>query len=437
MLGRVHELARALRSAGVPVSLTEHLDALRALERIGLAQRQVVKEALAATMVKSKAHRPAFDTLFDLYFAPAPPGSPEPAAPAQLEQALASVLSGGGELNSVVRVAVESFGRSGTGAGEWFSQYQVLRALGLDTLVETVVADAAAGAPALQRALIREEIEERAEAVRAAVLAETRRRMAEVRGEEAVAAYALRPLPEDVSFLSATAQDIAELQRAVRPLARKLAARLALKRRRTRRGALDLRHTLRASMSSGGVPFSPRFRNRAPHRPEIVVLCDVSSSVLRFARFGLMLVHALAWQFTRVRSFAFIDAVDEITHLFDHEDFFVAVERVGREAAVVRYDGHSDYGACFEMLLEEHPGAVGPKTTLLILGDARSNHRPARVEALAELAGAARRTYWLNPEPRADWDTGDSIASAFGGVVDAMVEVRNLRQLEDFIAGAL
>jgi uncharacterized protein with von Willebrand factor type A (vWA) domain len=179
------------------------------------------------------------------------------------------------------------------------------------------------------------------------------------------------------------------------------------------------------------------FRTRPPHRPELFILCDVSSSVARFARFALMLTHALSSQFTKVRSFAFVDTIDEVTRFFDHEDFVVAVERMKGEADIVSHDGHSDYGNTFESFLETYGKDVGPKTTLLILGDARNNYRPREEWALKELTQRVKHSYWLNPEPRGDWDTGDSAASDYAPFVDTMVEVRNLKQLEDFIARRL
>ena len=210
-----------------------------------------------------------------------------------------------------------------------------------------------------------------------------------------------------------------------------------MRRRRDARGQLDVRKTVRHSLSTGGVPFEAAFRHRAPHRPELAVVCDVSGSVARFARFGLMLTHSLAARFTRVRSFAFVDTVDEVTRFFDREDFIEAVDRMKDEAQVTSSDGRTDYGRTFAQLLREYPGAIGPKTTLLILGDAWNNYRLRNEDDLRELAWKAHRTYWLNPEPWADWDTDDSVASAYAPYVDRMVEVRNLRQLEDFIARQL
>ena len=449
MLDRMLEFGRALRAAGVPVAVSENLDALRALQHVSLDERESMKAALAATMVKNEGHRAAFDTLFDLYFgtgrgvealAERDAGDTE-STREELTAELRDALNGqgGGDLRDLARRAVAQFGRlESPASGTWYSQYQVLRTLDVDSLVEMLRGSAEVDdtTSAFERRLRLGEIEARARAFRDMTLAETRRRVAEHDGPEKVARYAVTPLPEDLSFLSATS-DMAELRRAVRPLARKLATRVAMKRRRARRGQLDVRRTVRHSLSTGGVPFDTEFRHRAPHRPELVVLCDVSSSVSRFARFALMLTHALSSQFSRVRSFAFVDTLDEVTHFFEHEDFLTAVDRMYREAEVVRVDGHSDYGASFQRLHDLHGAEIGPRTTLLILGDARNNYRAHEAWALKALRASARHTYWLNPEPVGDWDTGDSLASTYAACVDKMVEVRNLRQLEEFIARVL
>jgi uncharacterized protein with von Willebrand factor type A (vWA) domain len=444
VLERMLEFNRALREAGIPVAVSESIDALAALEHVAVVERAPFKAALAATMIKSETQRPAFDTLFDLYFGAGggprpddPDATSDPSATREelLEELLDALRSGdAGALRDIARRAVGRFGRlEGSGSREWYSNYEVLRALDPNTLLARLQQEIAeAGITGFEAQILRDRFDERMRAFRAAVLADTRRRVAEYRGPEAVASYAVQPLPEDLNFLSATA-DMTDLRRAVRPLARKLATRVAMKRRRARRGQLDIRRTIRHSLSTGGVPFDTSFKHRAPHRPELFVLCDVSSSVARFARFALMLTHALSAQFSRVRSFAFVDAIDEVTRFFEHEDFFAAIDRMNQEAAVVFDDGHSDYGAVFERFLDHHGRDVGPKTTLLILGDARTNYRARRVEALKALTERAHHTYWLNPESVQDWDTGDSAASEYAAVVDQMIEVRNLRQLEEFI----
>src|SRR5439155_6898628 len=184
--------------------------------------------------------------------------------------------------------------------------------------------------------------EARVRGFRSEVDAEVRRRLAEHRGPEAVARHSVRPLPEDLEFVRATRDGIAQLRRAIRPLAGKLATRLAMKRKHARRGRLDVRRTMRHSLSTGGVPFDTRYRHRTPHKPELFLLCDISGSVSAFARFTLMFVHAFQAQFARVRSFVFVDTIDEVTGFFEHEDFVDAVERMNAQASVVWLDGHSD-----------------------------------------------------------------------------------------------
>ena len=445
MLDRFLEFASALREHGVPVAAAEDADALTTLKHIPLEDREATREALACTLIKTGSHRPVFDVLFDLYFSPGGFGNEDEADVEQradddvlneVEQALAT--GDAAAMRAAARAAVAQFGRiANSPSKDWFSHYQVMRAIDLDTLLsrlEDELTDDADGP--LGARLIRDELAARGAQLRAAALAETRRRVAEQRGPQAVADYAVGPLPEDADFFGLTT-DIAEMRKAIRPLARRLATRVAMKRRRQRRGHLDMRHTVRASLASGGVPFDTRFTRRAPHRPELFVLCDVSGSVGRFARFTLMLTHALSAQFSRVRSFAFIDRLDEVTRFFDHEDFLVAVDRMNREADLVWLDGHSDYGSSLEQFWERFGRDIGPKTTLLILGDARTNYRARKAEVLKAIQAKVRHTYWLNLEPRKDWDTGDSAASEYERYVDDMVEVRNLRQLEDFIAKVL
>jgi uncharacterized protein len=195
-----------------------------------------------------------------------------------------------------------------------------------------------------------------------------------------------------------------------------------------------VRKTVRASLSTGGVPFDTRYKHRSVHKPELFLLCDISGSVAAFARFTLMFVHAFHAHFSRVRSFVFVDTLDEVTHMFENEDFLAAIDRMGKEADVVWLDGHSDYGTSFDRFWKQHGQDVGPRASVLVLGDARNNYRDSSSWVLRELKKKAKRVYWLNPEPTRYWDTGDSIAGEYARHIDGMIEVRNLRQLEEFIA---
>jgi hypothetical protein len=448
LLDRTVELVEAMRRVGVPVSLAESLDAVRAMGQVDLLHREALRAALAATTVKRPAHRDAFDALFDLYFplatgtvAPeaADEGDDDPLAgidPTDAEQvrdALARLLLNADDatLRRLARLAVAGLGRADAAPGRqsWFS-YRVMRALSPDTLIARLLADTPRG---LEEQVARRTIAERSRRFEQYVDAEVRRLLAEEKGVEQVAKTAVKGLPEHVDFVRATRADLDALRRDVLPLARRLATRLAARRRLGRRGRLDFRRTVRASLGTGGVPVVTHHRPHKPHRPELVILCDVSGSVSAFARFTLMLAYALREQFTKVRAFAFIDTCDEVTRFFENGDFLDAMRRLSEEAQLVWFDGHSDYGHSFEVFAERYADAVGPRTSLLILGDARNNYRATGAAALTNVVRRARHAYWLNPEPRTYWDSGDSAVSAYAALVDEMVEVRNAEQLQAFV----
>ena len=451
LLGNLEGFVAALRAAGVPAGTSEVLDATRVMGAVDLLDRPQLRAGLAATLLKRPAHRPAFDTLFDLWW-PVAVGEPEPATdgedrtgdvdPEVLRDELRQLLLTGDDeaLLRFARRAVALLGRAETQPGRqsWFA-YRVLRALSADTLVASLLDALLAGQPrgGLAEQVARQTVRERIAALQAYVDAEVRRRVAEERDRDTVARTALRPLVDEVDFLRAQRDDLAAMRRTVHPLARRLAARLAARRRLGREGRLDVRRTVRASLGSGGVPLVTHHRPRRAHKPELVVLCDVSGSVAGFAHFTLMLTAALREQFTRVRAFAFVDTCDEVTRLFaPGADLADSVSRLSREADLVWYDGHSDYGHAFEVFADRWPDAVGPKTSLLVLGDGRTNYRDPGLPLLRTLVDRSRHAYWLNPEPRRQWGSGDSAATRYGEVIE-MVECRTVAQLADFVTRLL
>ena len=286
----------------------------------------------------------------------------------------------------------------------------------------------------LEERLEMDEYKNRIEDLKKQIESEIRRSLVADRGVEAMARTLRKPLPEDVDFMHASREEMANLRRSLYPLTRKLAARLARRRKYGRRGPLDFRKTIRHSLSYGGVPAEPKFKYPRPSKPEIMVIADISGSVAAFARFTLHLLYAISSQFSKVRSFVFIDGLDEVTRFLEGvEDIGEAVHKVNTEADVVWVDGHSDYGHAFGVFWEKYGKDIGPKTTVLILGDARNNYHASQSWILKEAQHKARKLYWLNPEPRAYWDTGDSILGEYATYCDGAYEVRNLRQLEAFI----
>ena len=461
--GFIHEL----RSAGLPVSMTENLDAMRAVEHIDIADRDEFRTALGATLVKHHRHWPAFETVFDVYFSLYSHGveADDPNADEWAELAGQDGQAAGGgpggelsreelaqllldalmsmdrdQLRRLAAAAVQAFAgmEPGRPVGGTYYLYRTLRQLDLDDLAARLVGRAREEGDVpddpLAARLQEEEFQRRLRVLRQLVESEIRRRLVADRGIEAMARTLRKPLPEDVDFMHASREELLALRKALQPLTRKLAVRLARKRRHGRKGPLDFRNTMRHSLSYGGVPADPKFKFPRPAKPEIIVLADISGSVAAFARFTLHLVYAISSQFSKVRSWVFIDGIDEVTSYFEGiEDIGEAVHRVNTEADVIWVDGHSDYGHAFDTFWKAHARDVSPKSTVLLLGDARNNYHASNAWIVAEMRKKARHVYWLNPEPRSYWDTGDSIVGEYGTHCDGVYECRNLRQLERFV----
>ena len=460
-----------LRTAGLPVSLSENIDAAQAVRHIPLEDRNAFKYALAATLVKNNNHWKTFETLFEVYFSlrgaeyslevndfddsdidPGEEAEQNPAgdggqgggdglSPEELAELLYQALLRNDEtlMRAIARAAVQRYAgmEPGRPVGGTYYLYRTLRNLDLDSVLDRLMDSAREqdqNMTPFQERLERDEYDTRMDQMRKEIEAEIRRRLVADRGAEAMAKTLRKPLPEDVDFMHANREEMTALRRAIYPLTRKLAVRLARKRRHKRKGPLDFRSTVRHSLSYGGVPADPRFRHPKPSKPEIFVVADISGSVAAFARFTLHLVYAISGQFSRVRSFVFIDGLDEVTQYFEGvDDIGEAIHRVNTEADVVWVDGHSDYGHALEVFWDKYGNDVGPKTTVLILGDARNNYHASQAWITKEIQRRARKLFWLNPEPKAYWDTGDSIVSEYGAHCDGTFEVRNLRQLERFV----
>jgi uncharacterized protein with von Willebrand factor type A (vWA) domain len=442
---RLTGLVGALRSHGVRIGTGETVDAARALEALGLTDRERLREGLAATLLHGEAQRRVFDPVFDVYF-PRRVGMPDTDAPADREAirdrlAVALAANDVAMMGQLAVDAVNGFGGYGSSPGsDGWSSYQTLDRLRPQTLMARVRDGIRAqeGGSGFADRLLEDEIRRRIDVFRAQVAAEARRRVAERRGRDDIARRAVSPTPDRVDFLIAGRDQLTELRRVVQPLARKLATRLAARRRRAARGTIDLRRTLRGSLSTGGVPMRPVLRRRRPVRPELVLLCDVSGSVSGFSDFTMLLVQALHDQFSKVRIFAFVNRIDEVTGLLTHgaADPGGLGARIRDEATLTQWHGSSDYGVAFGEFAERYADAVSSRTTVFVLGDARTNMSDPNLPAVRRISERARRVYWLNPESRSQWGTGDSAAPAYAELVE-MHECRNARQLSALIARLL
>ncbi len=441
---RLTSLVAALRAHGMRIGTGETVDAAEAVEALGLADREQLREGLAATLLHGTGQRQVFDPVFDLYF-PRGVGVPEQRAANrdELRDRLADALAAGDEalLARLAMEAVDGFGGYGSSpASDGWSSYQTLDRLRPQTLLARVRDSirAQGGSSGFTDRLLEDEIRRRIETFRALVATEARRRIAERRDRDDLARRAVATTADRVDFLFAAQPQLAELRRTVQPLARKLATRLAARRRRAARGTIDLRRTLRGSLSTGGVPMKPVLRRRRPVRPELVLLCDVSGSVSGFSDFTMLLVQALHDQFSKVRVFAFVNRIDEVTGLLVHgtADPEGLGARIQAEATLTGWHGSSDYGVALGEFAERYGDAVGPRTTVFVLGDARTNMSDPNLPAVRQIAERARRVYWLNPEQRSRWGTGDSAAPDYAELVE-MHECRTVRQLSALVARLL
>ncbi len=414
LVGRVIDLGRLLQAGGVDVAQAELIDAGRAATVVDLGSREELRTALRATMVKESRHFGIFDAAFERLFPLLAVGGTDE----DLTRAgLARLIASGGNLGpAAARLVDELGGLDRDHRGERHHVQRVCRGADLARLMSEALRADPGAAP--------QDLRLRVEELKRLIASEVRARLGDPQTDETEG-----PL-EDVEFLKASRAELDRVRQAVRPLARKLAGRLARRRRSLRSGRVNMRRTVRQSVSSGGVPFDVAFKRRSPRRPELFVLCDISGSVAEFSLFTLTLMAALSAEVARTRSFVFVGAVDEVTALLKATGHGIEPWQIMRNTNVIGADGHSDYGRVLDQFWAETADRdLRPSATVLITGDARTNYRPAGAEALARIGGRARRLYWLNPEPKDRWDTHDSQMSAYARSCAEVFEVRNLRQL--------
>jgi uncharacterized protein with von Willebrand factor type A (vWA) domain len=438
--------ADALRGEGVALGTSELNDAFAALGEIAWTQPAQFREALAATLAKSPDDRRVFDLVFDRYFFRAAEGAaiehgiregdaagddPDGITggeridyDALREQILQAIRAGDeAALRDLARLAIAAFGRRGEGSGVLGVDVQrIRRALGLRSEPGGLVKGEGAPAESLTREQIRRfEVALRRELERAQI-------------ERTQALPPSRPLNElDRALPSGPLQDLAAVHRVVMQLKRRLATQGHQARGSRRHAHVDVRRTMRASLETGGVPVVLKFRPKRPRRPELYVLCDVSTSVTSASVFFLSVLHALHDSFRRMRSFVFVERISEVTDVFTRERSFKAVsDAISKDAGVADVSGYTDYGRVWREFLALVEDGLHPRATVIVLGDARTNGRDPRAEVFARIAERAGRTFWLNPEPRLYWNYGDSVIAAYEQHCDAY-ECWTTRQLEDFV----
>ncbi|OAI38991.1 CoxE [Actinobacteria bacterium SCGC AG-212-D09] len=437
--GSLLAFAEDLREEGVAVGTSEILDSFAVLEHVPWFEQEDFKEALAATLAKSPEDRRVFELVFDRYFFRAAEAEAarqnitEGASGAEgeaeinldtLRLQIAAALRDGsdGAMRDLARLAIAAFGE-GQGSGVLGVDVQrIRRALGLRAEPQPDLPEddpRRHGTPREQ--LRRFEQHLRRELERAMI-------------ERTASLPPKRPLNElDRALPTGPIQDLAAVHRVVAQLKRRLATQGQELKGRKRHAHVDVRRTMRASLETGGVPITLKYRPQRPRRPEIFVLCDVSTSVTSASTFFLSVLHALHDAFRKLRSFVFIERISEVTEVFERErDFRAASEAISKDAGVADISGYTDYGRVWEEFLVEIEDELHPRATVIVLGDARTNGRPPRDDVFAAITAKAGRTFWLNPEPRLYWNYGDSVISAYEKHCIAF-ECWRTDQLEEFV----
>ncbi|HPA72836.1 MAG TPA: VWA domain-containing protein, partial [Spirochaetota bacterium] len=441
------DFAKILQDAGVTISTVEVLDMFTALRHVNPYDREIFRQALAITMVKDYTDIPVFDRCFSEFFdkrsgqkgfdfdiflrdaqnsesarerlgmdeadrerlmeeidllvdtalAENPEKTPQEIIKLLLDEPQASSASGAlGQLlfnvrsrNSEASADADMFGRGEKGpSGE-----------GDDFLAEMV-----------------------RERVRRRVFEKTSGRAINRRDEYLLHRYIYRLTPAEVK----------EMRDLITRFGQKLKNRISIRKKRVKHGGIDVKRTLRKNMQYGGTPFRIFHKDRKIDRPQLVVLCDISSSVSQYSRFMLLLAHTLQSLFSKVRSFAFISNMVEITHLFMEMDPERAVNSIFSDTNFT-YGWGSNYGRCFTQFVREYGDSLTSKTTVLVLGDARNNNQDPGLDSFIRIGERCRNLFWLNPDRRHLWAWSDSIAELYLPHCKEMKEVRNFLDLSDFI----
>jgi uncharacterized protein len=436
MAPRLLEFADELRNEGVAVGTSELLDAFHALDAVSWTSQDDFREALAATLAKSQEDRHVLDVLFERFFFRAVEreaverglkeerfSGAEGLDLEALREAIRDAIRAGndGEMRDLARLAIAAFGRQGEGSGVIGVDVQrIRRTLGLkgESAGQQLPDPDSVPRDQLQRfeQLVRRELErqliERTQALPPA-----------------------KPLREfDRALPSSAAQDLGQVHRVVAQLKKRLASQGREHRGRRRSWQVDVRRTMRASLQTGGVPLDLKYRPKRPRRPELYVLCDVSTSVTSASVFFLSVLHALHDQFRKLRSFVFVERISEVTDVFQRERSFAAVSRrIATDAGVADVSGYTDYGRVWLEFLETVVDDLDPRSTVIVLGDARTNGREPHARVFGQVAERAGRTFWINPEPKLYWNYGDSVMQTYEPYCDGVYECWTTKQLEAFV----
>jgi uncharacterized protein len=459
MEDRIVEFANVLRRNGVRVSLSENMDAFRALRLVGLRDPLLFRNALRTTLVKRSSDLKPFDELFDFFFLGI--GQAIDAldrhmmeelglTPEEFQQMLEQIqrllqdmegdlseltralLTGDrGELERLIREAANREAEAGslesfrlTPYTRMASRLQLERVQTEIERFKAMLQMLAGGGEDLQNVMryLDERMRDLNKLLREIIQLEQRKRGVEPTDPSRRSSLA------DKSFSFYSEDDIRRMNEAVSRLAQRLKNRLSVRRKRAAHGRFNVKATLRKNLQYGGVPFLIELDRRKKTKPQVMMLCDISDSVLNASRFMLQFVYSVQDLYAKVRSFVFVSDIGEVTKLFEENEIHQAVE-TALKGDVIDVFSHSNFGRAFDLFYKNYFSAVTAKTTVLIIGDGRNNYNRPNDWVLREIGQKAKQLIWLNPESRITWGVGDSEMPRYAPHCDVAEECRNLNQL--------
>ncbi len=458
---RVFDFIGALRGRGISISPAETMDGLRALSLIDFHDPLVFKSALKSTLVKRAKDGDIFESLFPLYFYGLEATGEVEGLDEELRRKLLEMMDGshsrtgcggidsfffllllgeGGQWESFIRQAAGEVGTSQLVTRSQVGMYtrRIFDAFNWDRMEEQLEELLSAlredGWSEEEIGKLEEMFERNREAFRAQVRRYVEREQARNMESAPSSARMDRLMQLPLSLLDET--ELQLMREAVRQLAWRLRNKLTLRERQEKRGKLDLRSTLRRNMQHGGIPFHLTLKRKRVEKVELMVLCDVSSSVSRVSQFMLQFVYSIQDCLAKVRSFVFVDQLGEVTDFFREEDIEEGV-RMALTQAPIAYYTRSDFGSVFRSFCDNFLQDVGYRTYILIIGDARNNQNDPQTWALEKMAERAKGIIWLNPETKPYWDTGDSVMGDYLPYLKEARVCRNLKDLEETVSSLL
>ncbi|MBI4831157.1 MAG: VWA domain-containing protein [Candidatus Lindowbacteria bacterium] len=456
---KILEFVNALRASGVRVTLSESIDCFRALEILGLDEKRAFKAALRSTLVKRAADIPSFDRLFEIYFTslvkPLPAENEEESDVGMLKfaettvqeflyafsdenraeyemlaQLLAWQIGGDFELAMMESGQLAGVSDISNPLQVGFFSRKMRDSLGWNVLAEEVEELmrelAGQGYSPEEVARVAEFIRRRMDRFAMAIKEFVRNAL-----EKNMQGTGEKLKEEELlnkNFYLLSQREIDTMRDIVARLGKKMKDKLLVRQKRRNRGRIDVKRVIRRNLQYGGVPMELCYKNRRREKPQIFALCDVSDSVGYAARFMLQFLYTLQELFTKVRTFVFVTEIAEVTRLFDEHEINAAIQ-LALHSRLVDYNGHSNFGYAFHQFRNEFLESVTPRTTVIVIGDARNNRNDPRVWAFREIREKAKRVIWLNPEARAAWRLGDSVMYDYLPFCEEVHECRNARQL--------